>query len=92
MKTLRERGWQTYEPIRISLFFLDKAVYSSSIGIIDLVHELDTWKRRITARSLANLLGAATQQIMNFTVEIEPLKLKQKEHNKMEIGDVEESV
>lgn len=56
VKTLRDRGWKTHEPIWNAALFLNTVAYDLSIGVIDLVYERDTWRRRFTARSLALLL------------------------------------
>lgn len=56
ISTLRNRGWKTHEPIWNAALFLNTVSYDLSIGLIDLVYEQDSWKRRLTARSLALLL------------------------------------
>ncbi|MGJ8643404.1 MAG: hypothetical protein ACSHX9_08365 [Luteolibacter sp.] len=56
VKTLRDRGWTTHEPIWNAALFLNTVSYDLSICMIDLVYERDIWKRRYIARSLALLL------------------------------------
>lgn len=53
---LRDRGWQTHEPIWNAALFLNTVSYDLSIGVVELVYERDVWKRRLIARSLALLL------------------------------------